>query len=109
MFSEFDVGDPNFPSRLKQARMAKGWTQLEFSEKVGISLAMIQRYEMEQDRKYHAKPRRHTLEKMNSLLFQSPQPAGFDFGEKDNLKKFTTEELLDEIQSRGYEITLLKK
>lgn len=106
MFSEFDVGVPNFPSRLKQARMAKGWTQLEFAEKVGISLAMIQRYEMEQDRKYHAKPKRQTLEKMNSLLFQ---PVGFDFGDKENLKKFTTEELLDEIQSRGYQINLLKK
>lgn len=57
-----------FPQRLRQARLALGWSQTEMAERCGVEKPRLSRYE-----NGHVAPRITTVEDLAAVLRVKPQ------------------------------------
>lgn len=111
MNNKYDL-DPNsevFHSELRRARADRGLTQLELATELGISKVMPQRYEAEPGKKNSARPNPITAKKIREFFQQQPVQATQSPPQDTQLSSIPLDELLTEIGSRGYKISLSSK
>lgn len=111
MSIKYDL-NPNsevFHSELRRARADRGLTQSELARALGISKVMPQRYEMESGKKNSARPNPITAQKIQEFFQQQPVQATLPPPENPQLSSISLDELLTEIGSRGYKISLSSK
>ena len=102
-----DPKDANFHIKFASARNALGLTQNQLAEGLGISLAMVQRYEMSRDKKYSGRPRERILKRIEAF-FSSQQAAELPPTPQSErpLQNHSLDALVEEIRSRGYKVNL---
>lgn len=61
---EITVSPRRVGTRIKQLRSAKGWTQAELAEKLGVSRVHVANIESPDDAPHHRTPSLATLEKL---------------------------------------------
>jgi len=110
-----DPTSDTFHIDLKRIRAQLGLTQTALAEKLGISSVMTQRYEAERNKKNSARPNPATMQKMEKFFAKEMTKTGDIAASEvesaepaEMLKSLTTELLLDEIERRGYEISIKK-
>lgn len=118
----------NYHLTLRRLRAERGLTQKQVADGVGISTTMIQRYEMSPDKEYSSRPSAGTAMKIEAFFSKTPRlnesletgypdesyapddahslPVPMAAWEKSSLKEFSLDELLAEVKSRGYQVTL---
>lgn len=99
--------DPGFPAALKAARINAGLSRRELSDRAGINVVMIGRYE-EPSTQSFSQPSPPTWRKLNEALgFSNPaQPSSLPAPEVVNLKTATLDQIAAEVRSRGVAMTL---
>lgn len=97
MYKPLDRLSANFNQEFRKNRLDRNLTQSELAIKLGISSVMVQRYES------NGRPSPKTLDIINNFF------SSFDINEQHEsnpLKKYSLDELIYEIQQRGFSITL---
>ncbi|SER44389.1 MULTISPECIES: helix-turn-helix domain-containing protein [Pseudomonas] len=113
--------DPNsdiFHAELRRARVEKGMTQTELAAALGISAVMTQRYEMEREKKYSARPTPITAKKIQDFFSQTKEKSAelhphtnekAQESIRNSLQYFSLDDLIGEIRRRGFVVTLQSK
>jgi transcriptional regulator with XRE-family HTH domain len=105
--------EPSFPAALKAARTHAGLNRRQLSDKAGINVVMIGRYE-EPGTQSFSKPSSPTWRKLNDALGLStsapPPPTAVlpavPAPEVVDLKTATLDQIVAEVRSRGAAMTL---
>ncbi len=91
----------NFPSALRNARKAAGLTLTELATQAGISGVMPGRYE-----RGESQPTMHTWQELNKVLFEvddeEVEEAAKNQDVGESLADATLEQILEELQNRGF-------
>ncbi len=111
MNNKYDLNPDSkvFHSELRRARADRGLTQSELATALGISKVMPQRYETELGKKNSARPNPITAQKIRDFFQQQPVQATQPAHQNIQLSSIPLDELLTEIGSRGYKISLSSK
>ena len=98
-----------FHQELRRARSDWGLTQSELANELGISGVMTQRYEMDLSKKNSARPNPITAKKIQNLFRDLSAQAVPKVPESLSLSQIPLDDLLKEIGTRGYKVSLESK
>jgi transcriptional regulator with XRE-family HTH domain len=99
--------DPGFPAALAAARQACGFSAAELARLAGISPTMVARYE-NVTRADHHRPRPDTVVRLERVLRNKTAGRFASAAAAPALDEASLETLLDELERRGFAVTLAK-